>query len=390
MAQHHQILQDATTGINLDDFHWEAKELPGTPQDWEVRMRRASGGRAEGVYLVEINNGPMTVTVIPTRGMGIWRAECSGRKLGWQSPVRGPVHPAWVPNFDPSGLGWLEGFDELVCRCGLGSNGAPQFTDQGVLQYPLHGRIANLPASRVEAIVNDTAGTITLQGTIEETRFHFQKLRLVSSLTIPFGTTRMSWHDQVTNFGGTPATMQMLYHVNFGPPLLQSGAELVVPAARIVPLEQSAADTGTESWSKYPAPQAGFVEQVYVFDLLTDAEQNTQVLLKNPQGDEGISLRWNKQSLRWFSQWKNMVAEEDGYVTGLEPATNLPNTHDFEESHDRVVRLQPAESWETTVELAWHLNSGEVNVSENAVRQLQGDTQPELMEKPLPEWSEEG
>jgi hypothetical protein len=56
----------------------------------------------------------------------------------------------WFPSLIPPVSGWLEGFDELLVRCGLQSNGAPQFTPQGQLQYPLHGRIANLPVEYVE------------------------------------------------------------------------------------------------------------------------------------------------------------------------------------------------------------------------------------------------
>ena len=29
-------------------------------------------------------------------------------------------------------MGWLEGFDELMCRCGLESNGAPDLAANGV------------------------------------------------------------------------------------------------------------------------------------------------------------------------------------------------------------------------------------------------------------------
>ena len=46
---------------------------------------------------------------------------------------------------EPSGLGWLDGFDELLVRCGLESNGAPEFNPNGSLRYPLHGKIANMP-----------------------------------------------------------------------------------------------------------------------------------------------------------------------------------------------------------------------------------------------------
>ena len=90
----------------------------------------------EGVDTVEVNNGKLKFTVVPTRGMGLWKAWLGDSEIGWNSPVKGPVHPSLVPVADPSGLGWLEGFDELMCRCGLESNGAARLRCQWRLEIP--------------------------------------------------------------------------------------------------------------------------------------------------------------------------------------------------------------------------------------------------------------
>src|SRR5688572_5539760 len=124
-----------------------------------VTKRTYRGGLAEGVVAVEINNGKLQIDVLPTRGMGIWRVvpldDRELPSLGWKSPVRGPVHPAFVDLGEPSGVGWLDGFDELLVRCGLESNGAPDFDDQtNRLKYPLHGRIANRPAHGVSLTID--------------------------------------------------------------------------------------------------------------------------------------------------------------------------------------------------------------------------------------------
>src|SRR6202008_2548122 len=108
-----------------------------------INISTLHGGRREGVQVAEVNNGRLRLALLPQRGMGIWKAWVDGVEFGWQSPVQGPVHPAFVPLEDASGLGWLEGFDELLCRCGLQSNGAPDFDAHGSVLHPLHGRIAN-------------------------------------------------------------------------------------------------------------------------------------------------------------------------------------------------------------------------------------------------------
>ena len=106
------------------------------------------------------------------------------RSIGWKSPVRGPVHPSLVDLGEPSGLGWLDGFDELFVRCGLESNGAPEFDEKtGRLKYPLHGRIGNKPAHHVEVSVDGDSGEIKVTGVVEESRFHFLKLRMTATIT---------------------------------------------------------------------------------------------------------------------------------------------------------------------------------------------------------------
>jgi hypothetical protein len=296
------------------------------------------------------------------------------------------VHPQYVPLFDPSGLGWLEGFDELVVRCGLASNGAPDFDERGHLRYPLHGRIGNLPATKVEASVDDQAGTITVRGIVEETRFHFQKLRLTAAVTTSFNSGSFTLQDDVTNFGGTAATMQMLYHINIGAPLLDPGSRLVAPIAKVAPRNRHAAE-GLGSWQTMAAPMAGYEEQVYFAELTGDGDGSTQVLLKNSAGNAGVGLRCNKQALPYFVLWKNTVALSDGYVAGLEPATNFPNPHNFEAQHRRVVNLPAGQLWENTLHIDWLTSTQEVRIAEQQIKDLEGNTKPDVYKQPLPEWS---
>jgi hypothetical protein len=360
---------------------------PDRESKWSVRMYTCHGGRSEGVQVVEIDNGAMTIDVLPTRGMGIWRVRRGDRTLGWQAPARMPVHPAFVPLFDPSGLGWLEGFNELLCRCGLESNGGADFDKSGRLLYPLHGRIANLPAQHLELIADDEAGQLTLRGVVDETRFHFQSLRLTSTLTTILGSNEFSWTDEVENIGGREATMQMLYHFNIGQPLLKPGARIHAPIATVAPLTKVAADEGIDTWNIMPPPRPGSPEQVYLAELAANDEDNTQVLLTGLTSDEAVSLRFNKRTLPCFTLWRNTPTETDGYVVGLEPGTNYPNPRTFEKQQGRVVPLEPGKKWGSTVTVAWHTDRRSIDRASDSIRAIQGDRQPELLAQPRQGWT---
>ena len=381
------VLTDTARNEHQELFQLSPADMPGLGEGWSVAKRTLRGGLQEGVDLIEVDTGQMRVSILPTRGMGIWRAQRpDGSLLGWQSPVHGPVHPKFVPLTEPSGLGWLEGFDELVVRCGLESNGEPVFDENGRLQYPLHGRIANRPAQHVSVLLDDSAGTITVRGVVEETRFHFQKLQLVASVTMAVGSTSFTLEDEVKNVGGTPAGMQMLYHINFGEPMIGDGAQLVAPVREIAPQKPISA-AAVQSWQTYGPSQAGSEEQVFFFDLLSDKNHQTQVLLKPADGHTGAALRFNTEQLPSYTVWKNMVASADGYVTGLEPGTNMPNSRLFEKEQGRVVELAAGETWSTQLAVDWLTSPEEVATAEQAVRNLQGDRTTQVHTDPKQGWS---
>ena len=384
MSVKNWVLTDVSDGKFLESQSITSADVPGTPAGWSVVKRRLRGGRSDGVDVIEVNNGRLQFTVLPTRGMGIWQASLDGKILGWKSPARGPVHPSWVPLSEASGLGWADGFDELMCRCGLESNGAPDFAADGTLIYPLHGRIANRPAHRVEVIVDDEA--IHVRGIVDEARFHFQKLRLESTTTTQFGTSTISWKDTVTNIGGVPAGMQMLYHTNVGEPFLGVGAQLVAPVATVAPRNEDDA-AGIDHWETYGPPTAGSVEQVYFFDLHADSAGDTRVLLRHASGEAGVGVRFNKQPLPVFVQWKNFPTSADGYVTGIEPSTNFPHPRSFETAQGRVVSLSAGESWNSTVSLDWHTTADEVATAEAEIAELRDGNPPVVHRTPQPGWS---
>ncbi len=383
MAEETWVLTDSAESIHRADF--DEKQTHGQFV-CSAALRTLRGGRREGVDLVEIDNGRFRFAVVPTRGMGLWRGWLGETEIGWQSPVKGPVHPGYVPLTEPSGLGWLEGFDELLCRCGLVSNGAPEPGPGGAYRYPLHGRIANLPAHRVTLTIDDATGEMSLSGVVDETRFLFQKLRLTATYKTRPGQSGLVLVDEVTNLSGEPAEMQLLYHVNFGPPLLDAGARLVAPVKTLVPRDARAAE-GTSTWDTYPAEEAGFTEQVYFFELAADAGGETRVLLKNAHATGGVSLRYNTQQLPCFTLWKNTPLAADGYVTGLEPGTNFPNPRSFEGQQGRFVSLAPGETAKFEVELELHGDEASVRAAEAKIAKLQKGNQPRIFDKPQRGWT---
>lgn len=387
------VLTDVTTRTWEESFEVKG-EAPGRGS-WSIVKRTLHGGYSEGVDVIEVNNGALSFTIIPTRGMGLWKGSYNGCELGWRSPVAGPVNPMFVNTADCGGLGWLKGFDECIVRCGLDSNGPPGrdvVTDNNgnpvEVTLPLHGRIANSPANRVSVEVRETGSSTELVvcGTVDEGMLFFPCLRLETRISTVAGSQAVTIRDEVVNLNTVEREMQLLYHCNFGAPFLEKGSRLVAPSREVAPRDSRAA-AGIVGYDRYAAPTPGYVEQVYWHELCADRKGNTVAMLRNKAGNKGVALRFNTRQLPCFTQWKNTVGEGDGTVTGLEPGTNYPNPKSFERQRGRVIRLAPGQRYGVDLTLEVHTTPGGVAGVEKEIGALQGRKPVWIHPGPVAGWS---
>lgn len=328
-----------------------AQVLEAAGGEFRVQRVLLRGGKREGVEVMLVDTGRIRAALLPTRGLSLWRANIDGIDCGWRSPVQGPVHPRWVALSEPSGLGWLDGFDELLVRCGLQSFGAPDFDPKtGRLLYPLHGRIGNLPAGNLEIELDAEHSLLHVRGRVMESRFLQFNLHLTAQYTFALGSTTIEILDTVRNASDLPTTAQLLYHINVGAPLLADGAKLHLGARRLVARDDHAADD-IAKWATYSGPTPGYVEQVYFSASASDDEGWASALLSAPGNQRGFAVHYKTEHLPYFSQWKNTVGLRDGYVTGLEPGTGFPNPRSFEQASGRVLQLEPASEIEFNLKL---------------------------------------
>ena len=261
---------------------------------WSVTKRALRGGRRDGVDVLQVNNGVLSFTVVPTRGMGLWNGRFHNDRIGWDSPVRdGPVNPAFVNLMSWGGLGWLDGFDEVLARCGLENNGAPYEVKvvkpdgtESHTTFPLHGRIANTPASYLAVHVGEQPPyEITVEGHVEESKLFGPQIRMVTKVTTTPGSNRVTVRDEFLNLKESPTEMQVLYHWNFGAPHLEEGSRFVAPAAVVVPRDRRA-EEGLGHYDVYGGPETGFSEQVYLMELLTSPRDGRTVAMASAIGRE--------------------------------------------------------------------------------------------------------
>ena len=349
---------------------------------FSVTTKRLHGGRQEGVTLVEIDTGAMKITVVPTRGMNVLHAVAGDVRLGWDSPVKQVVNPAFIELNGRNGLGWLEGFNELVTRCGYEWVGHPGEDTDGTL-LTLHGLAANTPATKVVLSVDEKPPyTIRLKGELKQQAFKKVDFVIDTELNTVPGATEFTVHDKLTNQGDYAKEYQALYHTNFCTPLLEKDAKFAAPVREVSPFNDYAkADLPT--WQTYRAPTKDYDETVYNVFPYGDDDGNTLAVLHNAKGELGVSLAFNINQLPAFSLWKNTDTEGQGYVTGLEPGTSFSYNRRYQRDLKLVPTIGPKESREFMI--TYTLLSGKAKVDDalKRVETIQNGRETTVREEPL-------
>jgi hypothetical protein len=384
ITDHSVVLTDTSRNTSVKEWKISAENLGGewSKTDWSITKRTLAGGRQDGVEVIDVNNGVTTFRVVPTRGFQIWSANVDDIRLGWDSPVTEIVHPKFVQLSERGGLGWLNGFGEMLSRCGLESFGPP--CDDSGRVYTLHGRINYIPASYVEVRLELVSRPrIVLRGIVEETLMFGPQLRLTAEISAELGAPSLVLEDVVTNLSDQPQEMQSLYHANFGPPLLGPGAQFVGAIKKVTPRNARAAEGGMTGWDQYTGPHGGdYTEQVYMIEPYGNETGMTEAMLKSSDGSKAVVVSFNLHQLPFMTLWKNEGPARSGYVTGLEPGTSFPHPKPFERAAGRVPKLAGGVSHRAKV-IFTGLTSGEqVERAVEGIRALQ-KAAPQVVTQPF-------
>ena len=121
--------------------------------------------------------------------------------------------------------------------------------------------------------------------------------------------------DEIENISPSPEEFAVLYHINYGYPLLSETARLILPGGRETKARTAYAEEGLGKALEFSAPIDGEDEQVYFHKL-----NEGYAVLENKEAGMAAALRWSLDSLPVLIQWKCMRSGD--YALGLEPANN--------------------------------------------------------------------
>ena len=317
-----------------------------------ARLSVLAEGDGRGNRIIEVNNGSgLSFTVAPDRGMDMVEASFRGIPLAFRAPS-GHVRAG---RFESAGFGWLRAWaGGLLTTCGLRHVGPPETDSANPLdaERGLHGRISSHGAENVGICRewHDGRYEIVLTGTLREAMMFGENLRLQRKITTALDDNTIYLEDKVTNLGGVPEYLQILYHCNFGYPFIAPGLEISAADHELKPRDENAA-AGKNDWRTIPEPSDGVKEQCFLHHIPPVTDGWAKIAICSPAVGLQVTVAYDTATLPNLMQWK--LAETGRYVLGLEPTNTTVSGRAHDIAAGVAPRLSPGESMKFRIRLAF-------------------------------------
>ena len=303
-------------------------------------------GPSRGLRAFDLKNGKnIQMTLLADRGMDISNFTYKGINIGLNNKVgiRSPY--LYV---EDAGSGFLKQFyGGMLTTCGITYSGAPG-EDNGKM-LGLHGPFDNLPAEQACAKVDYEGDERVIRATadVREVEVFGTDMVMKREFTLHSESDKLCIKDTVINQSFETQPVELIYHINFGYPMLDAGAKCYFNGAKIEPRTDFAAE-GLSNYDEMEEPGVGRDEQCYFFTGYPENGEGFAMLHNEKLGCAAI-VSFDAKVLPLLCEWKCMRAGE--YALGLEPTTSGPLNRAEARKLGTLTYLEAGESREYNVSI---------------------------------------
>ena len=342
-------------------FPWQDK-ICNPAQIGGIETSVLDNGPGRSVRIAWINTGSgLRYKVVIDRALDIADALFNQHSLAWLSHA-GVTAPKPDANH---GLEWLYSFGGgLLATCGLTHIGGPEEDENE--QRGIHGRIGNIPAE-VESIVqpDPAAGKLDMSITavVKQSRLFGPNLELRRTISSRIGEPAIRIKDVVTNRASSPTPHMILYHCNFGYPLIDEGADIIYNG-KCTSFGREMDNEIFNSRHNYrkcqgPLPShKGNGEACGFIDVRADSNGICTVGLNNRKLKMALVMKYKKKQLPCLTNWQHWGFGD--YVNALEPGTNPPTGQTAARKQKKLILLEPGQSRNYKVKLSVLTDKNEI------------------------------
>ena len=210
---------------------------------------------------------------------------------------------------------------------------------------------------------------MSVEGLIRQSALHEENLVLRRTITTKLADKKLVIHDEIENEGHVDEPFMLLYHMNFGFPLLSAESRLIT-ASHYIRGADAIAQAELADCKVFHEPIHLRDERCYFHELCADTDGMTEIALINDSLELGVVLRFNIKELPCLTEWK--MLSEGEYVLGLEPGNTNPIGRLEAEKRGTLEYLAPGKKKEVTIELMILDGAEEIAAEEERISTLSG------------------
>jgi hypothetical protein len=155
----------------------------------------------------------------------------------------------------------------------------------------------------------------------------------------------------------------LLYHCNVGFPIVDEGAQLLVPGPGVPTDPGPAGD-----YRMLVAPIADYTERCFEHDVITEADGTVPVGIVNRRIGLGVYQLFDKGQLPFQTTWR--MPGEDQYVVAIEASTNRDAGRWDARARGELIELAPGERRTYDLEMGSLVGEVEIDAFVDRVARL--------------------
>jgi galactose mutarotase-like enzyme len=326
-----------------------------------VSNGRVTTGSVEGWRSLVLENDELRVTVLPEKGADIYELVDLATEIdvlfkgpwGLQPPGAQPLEGSGDDEFlwNYEG-GWQELFPSVNEACSHHGN-----------RIPFHGEVASLPWDYDAVQGEGDEVAVRLWTRCRQTPFRLERI-----MRLRRGVPELTLEGTVVNESDQPACFVWGQHCVLGPPFLEPGCRLEVPArtivtspvlwepetARLAPRQREPwpharlRSGGTVDLREVPGPEAESHDDLYVTDL-----EAGWLSVRKQDPDLTFRLEWDPAVFGWVVLWQPYGGARTSplagsYALGVEPWTSRLTLEEAAEAGE-AIEIAGGARFETTV-----------------------------------------
>lgn len=262
-----------------------------------VRRYTLSGGREDGLKVIEVSNGKLRFMLNESKALDVMQMWHDNVNLSFVSKN----------GFTKREIPFMRRFEGgMMYTCGLDDVGGRE-------GYELHGTFHNNPALVTECKCDENG--IKIVAETFDTELFGKNLVMRRTVTTDILSDKLDIQDELINKGTKTEDYALLYHINVGYPMLDEGTTITSDAISVTPRNEWSAQNIADRTLRKP-PVDNQTETCYFV-----INKTPKIVVENKKIGKTFTVEYSDDTLPYFVQWNGGASGD--YALGTEVSTTL-------------------------------------------------------------------